>query len=189
MATTSDLHRGMLIMYNGSISRVVEYQHIAPGNWRAMVKMKLKNFETGKVIEDRVRSGADIEIVTTETRPAQFLYKEDNMYHFMDIENYDQVALSEDFVGDSMAFVKENENVNLLVLDDGKVLDVEPATFATLLVTQSDIMLRGDTSGSVNKKVTVETGAKVDVPAFIKEGDLIRIDTRSGEYVDRGKKE
>jgi elongation factor P len=187
MATTSDLQRGMLIMYNGSIHRVVEYQHIAPGNWRAMVRMKLKNFETGKTVEDRVRAGAEIDIVITETRDAQFLYKDGDHYVFMDNENFDQISLPKEFVGDSMAFVRENDNVQLLVLESGKVLDVEPPTFATLKVIQADIAVRGDTATNVLKKVTVETGAKVDVPAFIKEGDLVRIDTRSGEYVDRGK--
>ena len=93
MATTSDLRKGMLIRYNGAIHQVVEYQHIAPGNWRAMVRMKLKNFDNGKVIEDRVRAGDEIDVVTTETRTATYLYNDGTTYHFMDTENFDEFAL------------------------------------------------------------------------------------------------
>ena len=186
MATTSDLQRNMLIMYNGAIHRVVEYQHSNPGNWRAFVRLRLKNFQTGKVIEDRVRAGSDIEIINTQTRSAQFLYKDGDMYHFMDNDNFDQIALVEDAVGDRMTFIKENDSVDLLLLEDGKVLDVEPPTFVVLEVTQADVAVRGDTANNVQKNVTVETGAVVKVPAFINEGDKIRIDTRTGDYVDRG---
>lgn len=187
MATTSDLQRGMLIRYNGTLHRVVEYQHIAPGNWRAMVRMKLKNFQTGKTVEDRVRAGAEIEIVTTETRNAQYLYKDGNMYHFMDNDTFDQVALPEEFIGDSMLFVKENDNVELLVIENNQVIDITPPTFVNLEVTQADAAVRGDTATNITKKVTLETGAQLDVPGFIKEGDIVRIDTRTGIYVDRAK--
>lgn len=188
MATTSDLQRNMLIMYNGAIHRVVEYEHISPGNWRAFVRMKLKNFKNGKVIEDRVRAGSEIEIVPTQTRIAQYQYNDGDAYHFMDTENYEQISLSKELVGDRMDFVKENENVELLLRDDNSnaVLDIEPPTFAVLVVTQADIAVRGDTATNIQKTVTLETGAKVKVPAFIKEGDKVRVDTRSAEYVDRG---
>ncbi|RIK45006.1 MAG: elongation factor P [Chloroflexi bacterium] len=185
MATTSDLQRGMLIMYNGSIHRVVEYEHISPGNWRAFVRLRLKNFKTGKVIEDRVRAGSDIEIVNTQTRSAQYLYKDGDMYHFMDNENFDQIALSEGVAGDRMTFIKENDTVDLLLLENGQVLDVEPPTFAILEVTEAEVAVRGDTANNVQKNVTVETGATVKVPAFVNQGDKIRVDTRTGEYVDR----
>jgi elongation factor P len=175
----------MLIRYNGQIYRVVEYQHIAPGNWRAMVRMKLKNFDTGKVIEDRVRAGSDIEVITTESRPATYLYKDANNYHFMDTQDFEQIALPEDVVGEQMKWVKENENVTLLVQDSGKILDVEVPTFVELKVIQADTVVRGDTASNVLKNVTLETGAMVQVPAFIKEGDTLRIDTRSGEYLER----
>ena len=187
MATTSDLQKGMLIRYNGTLHRVVEYQHIAPGNWRAMVRMKLKNFSTGKTVEDRVRAGAEIDIVNTETRNAEYLYKDGNMYHFMDNETFDQVALSEEFIGDSMQFVKENDIVELLVIDNNQIIDITPATFVNLVVTKAEVAVRGDTATNITKKGTLETGAVIDVPAFIKEGDVVRIDTRSGEYVDRAK--
>lgn len=187
MATTSDLRKGMLIRYNGAIHRVVDYQHISPGNWRAFVRMRLKNFQTGRIIEDRVRAGSDIDDVPTETRSAQFMYKGDGSYHFMDNESFDQIALPEESVGDSMQFIRENENVDLLVIDGNTVLDVEPPTFVTLKVTAADVAVRGDTTTNLQKNVTLETGAIIQAPAFIKEGDLLRIDTRSGEYVERAK--
>ena len=185
MPTTSDLRKGMLIRYNGQIYRVVEYQHIAPGNWRAMVRMKLKNFESGKVIEDRVRAGSDIEVISTETREATYLYKDGDNYCFMDSQDYEQVTLPEEIVGDQMIWVKENDPVTLLLQDTGKILSVEVPNFVTLKVVQADSVVRGDTASSVLKNVTLETGAVVQVPAFIKEGDTLRIDTRNGEYLER----
>jgi elongation factor P len=175
----------MLIRYNGQLVRVVEYQHIAPGNWRAMVRMKLKNFETGKVIEDRVRAGSDIDVINTETREATYLYKDGSNYHFMDTGDYEQIMLPEEVVGDQMKWVKENDNVALLVQDNGKILDVEVPNFVTLKVVQADSVVRGDTANTVLKNVTLETGAIVQVPAFIKEGDVLRIDTRDGQYLER----
>jgi elongation factor P len=187
MATTSDLRRGQLIRYNNALYRVVEYEHISPGNWRAFVRLRLKNFENGKVIEDRVRAGSEIEILTVDTRPAQFLYNDGAHYHFMDNENFDQIELSVDVVAEQMRWVKENETVDLLVLESGAILDVEPPTFVTLRVTEAGVAVRGDTATNVLKKATLETGAIIDVPSFVKEGDLLRIDTRSGEYVERAK--
>jgi elongation factor P len=186
MATTSDLRKGMLIRYNGAIHRVVEYQHIAPGNWRAMVRMKLKNFDNGKVIEDRVRAGDEIDIVQTETRTATYLYNDGASCHFMDTESFDQIELPAEIVEEQMQWLRENDSVTLLLQDNGHVLDVEVPTFVTLKVTQADVAVRGDTASNVQKLVTLETGAKVKVPAFVKEGDPIKIDTRSGEYVERG---
>ena len=175
----------MLIRYNGQIFRVVEYQHIAPGNWRAMVRMKLKNFETGKVIEDRVRAGSDIDVINTETREATYLYKDGINYCFMDALDFEQITLPEEIVGEQMMWVKENDPVTLLLQDNGKILDVEVPNFVTLKVVQADSVVRGDTASNVLKNVTLETGAVVQVPAFIKEGDTLRIDTRNGEYLER----
>jgi elongation factor P len=187
MATTSDLRKGILIRYNGVIHRVVEYQHISPGNWRAFVRMRLKNFSTGRIIEDRVRAGSEIDVINTRSRPAQYLYKAGDLFYFMDNETFDQIELAEDAVAERMQFVRENESVDLLTMDDGTVLDVEPPTFVVLRVVTAEVSVRGDTSTNLQKNVTVETGAVVQVPAFVKEGDLLRIDTRSGEYVERAK--
>jgi elongation factor P len=186
MATTSDLRKGMLIRYNGSIHQVVEYQHIAPGNWRAMVRMKLKNFDTGKVIEDRVRAGDEIDVVTTETRTATYLYNDGTSYHFMDTEHFDEFALPIARIEEQMQWMRENDAVTLLLQENGDVLSVDVPTFVTLEVTQADVSVRGDTATNVQKNVTLETGAVVRAPAFVKEGDKLKIDTRSGEYVERG---
>lgn len=177
----------MLIRYNGDVWRVLEYQHIAPGNWRAMVRMKLKNINNGKVIEDRVRAGSDIDVVQSEVRPAQFLYKDGNTYHFMDVETFDQIALDEDMVGDVAQFMRENDTVSLLVLDGSHIAGVELPTFVTLKVVQADVAVRGDTATNVLKNVTLETGAVIQAPSFVKEGDSLKIDTRTGEYIERVK--
>lgn len=187
MATTSDLRRGILIRYNNDVYRVVEYQHIAPGNWRAMVRMKLKNLNNGKVIEDRVRAGDPIDIVQSEMRPVQYLYKDGNTYHFMDTESYDQIALDEEMVSEVAMFMRENDTVNLLVLDGTHYAGIELPTFVTLKVVTADVAIRGDTANNVQKNVTLETGAVIQVPNFIKEGDLLKIDTRTGEYLERAK--
>ncbi len=187
MPTTSDLRRGMLIRYNGDVWRVLEYQHIAPGNWRAMVRMKLKNIYNDKIIEDRVRAGSEIDIVQSELRPAQFLYRDGNTFHFMDTETFEQVELSEDMVGDAVQFLRENDMVNLLVLDGNHIAGIELPTFVNLKVTSAEVAVRGDTATNVMKNVTLETGAVIQVPAFIKEGDVLKIDTRTGEYIERVK--
>ena len=185
MATTSDLRKGMLIRYNGAIHRVVEYQHIAPGNWRAMVRMKLKNFDSGKTIEDRVRAGSDIDVITTQTHDAQYLYEDGTSYHFMDNETFDQIALPMEDFQDTMVWMKENDMVVLLTDDGGKVLSVEIPNFVTLEVVEASVALRADTAAKVLKTVKIENGAEISVPDFVKEGDIIKIDTRSGEYVER----
>lgn len=188
MATTSDLRRGMLIRYNGALYRVVEYEHISPGNWRAFVRLRLKNFDNGKIVEDRVRAGSEIEVIHTESRPATFLYNDGDLYHFMDSENFDQIALSGEVIGEQMKWVKENETVSLLVTEGNQILDVEVPTFVVLQVMEAGVAVRGDTATNVLKKAKLETGAIVDVPSFVKEGDLLKIDTRTGEYVERSNK-
>ncbi len=187
MATTSDLRTGIIIRYNGTLHRVTEFHHHAPGNWRAMVMLKLKNVATGKTIEDRVRAGADIEIVRVDKRTMQFLYREGDSYHFMDTETYDQMEISEDTIGDGARFLKENDMADVLFYDDNQILGVEVPLFVELEVTEASIALRGDTATNVNKQVTLETGATISVPAFVTQGDRLKIDTRTGSYIERVK--
>ena len=187
MATTSDLRTGMIIRYNGQLHRVVEFHHHAPGNWRAMVIMKLKNMQTGKVIEDRVRAGSDIEIVRVEKRPMQFLYRDGDLFHFMDTETFEQIEIAEDMIGDPARFLKDGEMVDVLFFDDNQIMGVEVPFFIALKVTEATTAVRGDTATNITKPVTLETGAVVQVPAFVNEGDTVRIDTRTGEYMDRVK--
>lgn len=187
MATTSDLRTNIIIRYNGQLHRVVEFHHHAPGNWRAMVIMKLKNMQTGKVIEDRVRAGSDIEIVRVEKRSMQFLYREGETYHFMDTETFEQIEIPEDTIGDPAKFLKDSEMADVLFFDDNQIMGVEVPFFVTLRVTEAATAVRGDTATNITKPVTLETGAVVQVPAFVNEGDMIRVDTRTGEYIERVK--
>jgi elongation factor P len=187
MATTSDLRTNIIIRYNGQLHRVVEFHHHAPGNWRAMVIMKLKNMQTGKVIEDRVRAGSDIEIVRVDKRSMQFLYREGETYHFMDTETFEQIEIDEDTIGDPAKFLKDGEMSDILFFDDNKIMGVEVPFFITLKVTEAATAVRGDTATNITKPVTLETGAVVQVPAFVNEGDSVRVDTRTGEYIERVK--
>jgi elongation factor P len=187
MATTSDLRTNIIIRYNGVLHRVVEFHHHAPGNWRAMVMLKLKNMQTGKVIEDRVRAGSDIEIVRVDKRPMQFLYRDGDSYNFMDTETFEQIEIPGDTIGDPANFLKDGEPADILFYDDNKILGVDVPFFVTLKVTEAATAVRGDTATNITKPVTLETGAVVQVPAFVNEGDMIRIDTRTGEYIERVK--
>jgi elongation factor P len=184
--TTSDLRNGIVIRYNNDLYQVIEFQHVAPGNWRAFVRMKLKSLTTGKVIEDRVRAGAEIDIVRIERRPMQYLYREGDSFIFMDNDTFDQIPVSAELVGDAVRFMKENETVDL-VYDAEKdvIIGVELPIFVNLKVVETTVAVRGDTATNVTKPATLETGAVIEVPAFINEGDVLKIDTRTGEYITR----
>jgi len=188
MATTSDLRTGIIIRWNGQLTRVTEFHHHAPGNWRAMVIMKLKNIQSGKTVEERVRAGSDIDIVRVDKTTMQFLYREGTTYHFMDTETFEQIEIDEESIGEPAKFLKDSDMADVLFYDDNQILGVEVAFFVNLTVTDSPVALRGDTATNVNKLVTVETGAQVQVTAFINEGDVIRIDTRTGTYIERASK-
>jgi elongation factor P len=187
MATTSDLRTNIIIRYNGQLHRVVEFHHHAPGNWRAMVILKLKNMQTGKTIEDRVRAGADIEIVRVDKRPMQYLYRDGDAFHFMDTETFEQIEVAEATIGEPSKFLKDGEMADILFFDDNQIMGVEVPFFVTLKVTEASTAVRGDTATNITKPVTLETGAVVQVPAFVNEGDMIRVDTRTGEYLERAK--
>jgi elongation factor P len=184
--TTSDLRNGMVIRYNNDLYQVVEFQHVAPGNWRAFVRVKLKNLNNGKVFEDRMRAGADIDIVRIERRTMQFLYREGEDFIFMDNNTYDQIQVGSAMVGDGARFLKENENADLVYDSEREtLLGVELPIFVTLAVAETTIAVRGDTATNVTKAATLETGAVIQVPGFVNEGDVLKIDTRSGEYIER----
>ncbi len=184
--STTDLRNGMVIRYNNDLFQVVEFQHVAPGNWRAFVRVKLKNLKSEKVFEDRMRAGADIDIVRIERRSMNFLYREGNDFIFMDPDTFDQIQVSEAMVGDAARFLKENENAELIYDSDREILlSVELPIFVALAVTETTIAVRGDTATSVNKAATLETGAVIQVPGFVNEGDTLKIDTRTGTYIER----
>lgn len=184
--STTDLRNGMVIRYNDDLYQVVEFQHVAPGNWRAFVRVKLKNLRSEKVFEDRFRAGADINIVRIERRPMQFLYRDGTDFIFMDPNTFDQIQVSETMVGDAAKFLKENENAELVYDDEREdLLSVELPIFVTLEVTETTVAVRGDTATNVTKAATLETGAVIQVPGFVNEGDTLKIDTRSGTYIER----
>ncbi|PDW03652.1 elongation factor P [Candidatus Viridilinea mediisalina] len=184
--TTSDFRNGMVIRYNDDLFQVVEFQHVAPGNWRAFVRVKLKNLRNEKVIEDRFRAGADIDIVRIERRTMQFLYREGVDFVFMDPNTFDQIQVSEAMVGDAAKFLKENDNADLVYDDEREeLLSVELPIFVILEVTETTIAVRGDTATNVTKPATLETGAVIQVPGFVNEGDKLKIDTRTGTYIER----
>ncbi len=186
MATTSDFRTGMTIRYNGELWSIVEFQHVNPGNWRAFVRTKLKNLNTGRVIENRFRAGETIDVVRIDRRTFQYLYREGLDYVFMDTETYDQIHISTKMMGEGAIFIKEGEHVDIL-FNGTEAIGVELPIFVELKVTHAEPGAKGDTVSNVTKPATVETGALINVPLFVGEGEVLKIDTRTGEYVERVK--
>lgn len=184
MATTSDLSNGIVIRHNNDMYKVVEFQHVAPGNWRAFVRIKLKSMKTGRVIEERLSAGDKIDVVRMEAHPAQFLYRDGDTFHFMEDETFEQVEVPADMVGDSAQYLRENDAATIVYSDDS-LMGIEIPTFVTLAVTSTVTAVRGDTATNVEKPATLETGATITVPSFVKEGDVVKIDTRTGKYLER----
>ncbi len=188
MATTADIKNGVCIEFKGDIYTVVQFQHVKPGKGGAFVRTKLKSLTTGKVIENTFPSGHEINLVRVERRPYQFLYKDENGYHFMHLETFDQVSLNEDLV-DNSDLMKEGQNVEVVFhADTDTPLRMELPPFVELEVTYTEPGVKGDTtSGTAMKPATVETGATIMVPIFINTGDVIKIDTRDRTYYERVK--
>ena len=176
--------KGVTIELEGNVYRVDDFQHVKPGKGAAFIRTKLKNVKTGGVVEKTFRPTEDVETARIDRTTKQYLYNDGELYYFMDTETYDQVALSADDIGDTLKFVKENENVTILS-HDGNVFAVEPPMFVELEITETEPGFKGDTATGATKPATVETGAIVNVPLFVEQGDKIKIDTRTGEYLSR----
>lgn len=183
MVTAGDFRNGVTIEYENGIWQIIEFQHVKPGKGAAFVRTKLKNIKTGGVIEKSFRPTEKFENAHIERKEMQYLYADD-FYHFMDTETFDQIDLSADQIGDSLQFVKENEMVKIMS-HNGQVFAVEPPLFVELEITECEPGVKGDTATGATKPCTVETGAKVMVPLFVNQGDRIKIDTRTGEYLSR----
>ncbi len=184
--TTADLKNGMVIRYNGELVQVVEREHFKPGKGGAFVRLKLKNLNTGSMTEDRMRSGESIDIVRMENRSMQYLYRDGDHFIFMDNDTYEQIPVDGHMLGDKAQFLKENETAELIYsTDDNQLIKVELPTFVMLAVVETEIAVRGDTATDVTKPATLETGAVISVPSFISEGDVLKIDTRTGAYMGR----
>ena len=168
----------------GNVLQVIEFQHVKPGKGAAFVRTKLKNVISGAVIEKTFNPTDKFENAYIERKDMQYSYDDGDLYHFMDTETWEETLISHDTVGDNFRFVKE-EMMCKIISYKGNVFSVEPPTFVELLVTETEPGVRGDTATNVTKPATLETGAVIKVPIFINEGDLLRVDTRTGEYLER----
>ena len=187
MASTSDIRKGLCIKYNHDIYKIVEFLHVKPGKGPAFVRTKLKSVTTGKVIDNTFSAGHKIEDVRVETRSYQFLYSEGETYHFMNTDDYTQIALQRD-AWDAYDLMKESEVVTIIFnAEDNMPLSVEMPASVVLEVTHTEPGVKGNTATNATKPATVETGASVNVPLFINEGDKIKIDTEKGAYLERAK--
>jgi elongation factor P len=169
---------------DGALFRIVEFQHVKPGKGAAFVRTKLKNVETGQVVDKTFRAGEKVEEAVLEHRKMQFLYLDGEDYVFMDMENYEQVTVGPDVVGDATSFLVENQELSVF-LRNGKAVTLELPAAVVLAVTKADPGLKGDTTSGATKPVTVVTGLVVQVPLFVEEGDTLKIDTRSSRYIER----
>ena len=183
MVSAGDFRNGLTIEFEGNVYQVIEFQHVKPGKGAAFVRTKLKNIKSGGVVEKTFRPTEKCPQAHIERADMQYLYSDD-MYHFMNVETYDQIDMTADQVGDSLKFVKENEMVKMLS-HGGEVFAIEPPLFVELEVTETEPGIKGDTATNATKPATVETGAEIRVPLFINTGDRIRIDTRTCEYMER----
>ena len=184
MISAGEFRNGMTIEYNNGIFQVIEFQHVKPGKGAAFVRTKLKNIETGGVVETSFRPTEKFPPAVIDRRNMQYSYSVDDMYYFMDTETYEQIPLNKDQVEDALNFVKENMQVTIKSFQ-GTPFSVEPPNFVELLITVCEPAVAGNTATNATKPATVETGYELQVPMFVNEGDTIRIDTRTGEYMSR----
>jgi len=187
MATTADIKNGLCLEFNNGLYMIVDFQHVKPGKGPAFVRTKLKNVETGKVIENTFTSGHKITTARIERRPYQFLYKDDIGYHFMDSNTFEQVALPEDIIS-SADLLKDGQEVEVLYhAETEKPLTCDLPPFVELQITYTEPGVKGDTATNATKTATLETGAEIQVPLFINQDEIIKVDTRTRSYGERVK--
>ncbi len=186
MITASDFRNGVTFEWDGKVMQVVEFQHVKPGKGAAFVRTKVKNVITGAVVETSFSPTDKFENAYVERRDKEYSYNDGNLYYFMDMETFELEPVDGSLLGDNFKFVKENMTCTIYSYK-GKIFNVEPPNFVELVITQTDPGFKGDTATNVTKPAIVETGAEVKVPLFISEGEKIRIDTRTGEYLERAK--
>ena len=184
MVTAGDFKNGITMEMEGNIWQIIEFQHVKPGKGAAFVRTKLKNIKSGGVIEKSFRPTEKFQLAHIDKSEYQYLYSDGEFYVFMNTETFDQLQLTEDKVGDALKFVKENEMVKVCS-HNGNVFAIEPPLFVELEVTETEPGFKGDTATGATKPSTVETGATVYVPLFVETHDVIKIDTRTGEYLSR----
>ena len=184
MISAGDFKNGLTIEYENSVYQIIDFQHVKPGKGAAFVRTKLKNIIGGGVVEKTFRPTEKYPQARIDRKDMQYLYNDGDLYHFMDVTTYDQISLNEDSIGDALKFVKEQEMVKVC-LHNGNVFAIDPPLSVELKIIETEPGLKGDTATGATKPCTVETGAMVLVPLFVEQGDVIKIDTRSGEYLGR----
>lgn len=184
MIDTGGLRKGLTLDMDGRLVKVIDFQHNKQGRGSAQVRMTLRDLRTGATTQQTVQAGARFTSVRLERQHVQYLYGEGGQYHFMDTDTFEQIALNERSVADTIKYIKENDVVDLLTYD-GEPIDVELPTSVNLRVEQTDPGLKGDTATGATKPATLETGLVVTVPLFVNAGDMLKVDTRSGEYIER----
>ncbi len=184
MISAGEFKNGVTIEIDGSVYQIIEFQHVKPGKGAAFVRTKLKNIVSGGVVEKTFRPTEKINKAHIDRKEMQYLYSDGDLYYFMDMESYDQISVSSADVGDGLKFVKENEMVKINTFN-GTVIGIEPPLIVELEITETEPGFKGDTATGATKPAVVETGAQVNVPLFINQGEIIKIDTRTGEYTGR----
>jgi len=182
--TTANFKNGMCIVHEGKRWLIIEFQHVKPGKGGAFVRTKLRELQSGRVVDYTFRAGEKFDDVRIETKKMQYLYNDGSAFHFMDTANYEQVELAADFVGEASKWLKESDEVEIMTAD-GEFMGVEPPMFVELEVTETDPGFKGDTVQGGTKPATLETGAVIQVPMFVNSGDKLKIDTRDGRYITR----
>lgn len=184
MISAGDFRNGVTLEIEGNVYQIMEFQHVKPGKGAAFVRTKLKNIINGGVVEKTFRPTEKFPAARIDRVDMQYLYSDGDLFHFMNVETYDQIALNAEDIGDALKFVKENEMCKVCSYN-GNVFAVEPPLFVELEITDTEPGFKGDTATGATKPATVETGAVVYVPLFVEQGDKIKIDTRTGEYLSR----
>lgn len=184
MISAGEFRKGMTLEIDGSVWQIADFQHVKPGKGAAFVRTRLKNVMTGAVLERTFNPTDKYPPAHIETKEMQYLYEDGGLYYFMDVETYEQLPLNHDQVEDAIAFIVENQNVKIRFFK-GSPFSVEAPNFVELLITHSEPGVRGDTATGTTKPATLETGYTLNVPLFVNEGDRIRVDTRTGEYMER----
>jgi elongation factor P len=184
MISTNDVRPGMALDIDGSIYQIIDYQHVKPGKGKAFVRMKLKNAQTGAVVDRTFRADEKVNQAVIDRRPHQFLYRDDMGFHFMDGETFAQVALSPEEVGEAASFLRDGDSASLAIYD-ARAIGIDLPVSVELEVIRAEPGVKGDRVSGATKPVTVETGLVVNVPLFVDQGDRIKVDTRNGEYMTR----
>lgn len=184
MIDVNDLRKGVTFELDGTLYKVLEYEHHKPGRGKATIRVKARNLRTGTILDKSFISGDRVQDVRLEYHNVQFLYSDGSLYYFMDLDTYEQPAISSEIIGDAAGYLKEGLEVKLTFYQN-EPLDIELPITVDLAVVRAEVAVRGDTATGVTKKVTSETGLEVQVPNFVAEGDIIRVDTRTGTYITR----